>query len=137
MRDIKFKGQRVDNKEWVYGYGIIYGEHYGAFNDEQRKASIFVEYVKESGLNFQLVEVILDTVGQYTEFIDIRGQEIYEKDDVRCNTPYGDVYYSFIELNDGCWEVAASGKWKREYLKVLVANHAIEVLGKSGTLEER
>lgn len=133
MRDIKFKGQRVDNKGRISGDLISFTDNrFGIISHEEIPLDFDALACAELSH-----EVIPETVGQYTEFIDIRGEEIYEKDDVRCNTPYGDVYYSFIELNDGCWEVAASGKWNREYLKVLVANHAIEVVDRFGTLEER
>ena len=127
MHEVKFRGQRVDNKGWVYGYLFI----------PQQTRSAYIITETADGMKFTgeptWFEVIPETVGQYTEFKDRNKRDIYEKDDARCFTPYGDVYYSFIELNDGCWEVAATGKQKREYLKVLVANHAIEVVTPGGS----
>ena len=69
MREIKFRGKRVDNGEWVYGDLI-----HNAFDGYR----IFPVGIKTDG-NYP-VEVVPETVGQFTGLHDKNGKEIYEGD---------------------------------------------------------
>lgn len=66
-----FRGKRVDNNEWIYGYYALVA------SDKGLKPAIYTEADDGSLLAF---EVIPDTVSQSTFLIDRNGKEIYEGD---------------------------------------------------------
>lgn len=76
MREILFRGKRVDNSEWVQGY---------LFKSWDRAFILW----GVTGNNPNMVEVIPETVGQFTGLTDENGNKIFEGDIIR----YADDYY--------------------------------------------
>lgn len=67
MREIIFRGKRIDNNEWVYGY-------------LQQEDKINLYYVKK------------ETIGQFTGITDINGNKIFEGDFLKFPFDFGEAY---------------------------------------------
>ena len=101
MREILFRGKRLDNGEWVAGWFVRL--HSG----ESKSNRIYTGYAeKDCGEYFpDWFEVDPATVGQYTGLTGRAGQKIFEGDIMRFSA-YGYDYVGEVTFENGSFCIA-------------------------------
>lgn len=86
MRDYKFRGKRIDNGEWVHG----------CLNQFIGKCfiQIMAWYRQDENCSIDTIQVITETVGQFTGWLDRRGKNIWDGDILLIDSD--DNYYQFF-----------------------------------------
>ena len=122
MREIKFRGKRIDNGEWVYGYFTR--------NDESGRCYITTQS-KTGGAHPR--EVDPATVGQCTGLKDMHGVKLYEGDIMGFHA-YGYYYIGVVQYSNAGAAFGVKCKTASEtetcpYLDVAINNHRAVKIG--------
>lgn len=110
VREIIFRGKRVDNGEWIYG-------GYAKCNNREYILPD-IDLVGREWV-FKNIEVVPETVGQFTGLTDKNGKKIFEGDIVMYSDEecyYPEEYTKFI--GDIVFEKGAFGIGSREKLPI-------------------
>lgn len=105
MREILFRGKRIDNGEWVDGAYYQQTDWYGDPCDKHNIITSMGSLCDDISLDYH--EVDPKTIGQYTGLTDKNGKRIFEGDIVDILTENEEI--GVVAYDDGGFLVEADG----------------------------
>lgn len=104
MRQILFRGKRIENGEWYVG--SLHLEYEGVTNTLQGAYLLGKYSPAYKNAVHGYIEVDPETVSEFTGMLDRNGERIFEGDIVKVSSPSGSSYYAKIEYDCGCYWVS-------------------------------
>lgn len=115
MREILFRGKRIDNGEWVIGYLWCGNDHvyitpsnFGIYYDDSRHQ-----------INAASYEVDRNKIGQYTGLEDKNGKRIFEGDILEFEKG-GKLRKETVHFSSGCFSLG----WRMYLAQTQIDEHA-------------
>ena len=97
MKQILFRGKRIDNNEWVHGF------YFESLADGMKHCYIKYETWDEG---FVTYEVIPEPVNQFTDLCDKNGNKIFEDDIVRFyDKDWTASGIATVDFENGKWKI--------------------------------
>lgn len=125
MREILFRGKRLDNGEWIAGHLLKYED--GSARMVSSNIDIFCFEKDESIIQTVAHRVDPETVGQYTGFVDKNSKKIFEGDIVSI---YNSKAFLFaVEWNNQYVLKCTSNGVSDNILNVIESPEDVEVVG--------
>ncbi|EAE5643309.1 hypothetical protein I1C49_001732 [Listeria monocytogenes] len=111
MREIEFRGKRIDNGEWVYGNLMQFEDSATFIFADERKGASTLTYAHFIINNMHAIDE--KTLGQYTGLKDKNGKKIFEGD--ICWEEHNECY-GVVKFEEGkflyVWENIAEDLWE-------------------------
>ena len=134
MREILFRGKSTETNQWIYGCYHIWEKRQVCALDNDRLKDDEISYVITVNSfadwnmprTMQAVEVIADTVGQYTGLTDRNGNKIFEGDIVNILTEYEEI--GVIVYEDGGFIVCVDDFFI-DFINNINGTDVVEVIG--------
>ena len=109
MKEILFRGKRVDNGEWVFG-DLLHNCDCVKIRENETE----INHVARS------FPVLSNSFGQYTGCTDKNGTRIFEGDIISC-----DYFIGTVSFCNGCWCASEVGKIPEDLYELI----NLEVIG--------